>query len=797
MKAPLPIDASPSSPNRRRTGLSLRPSQTIAIIGVLVVVTAVSLCSYFVVSLYDSEVNAIRNRLEIPAHAMAHSTEAIARNADSALRNIQATLRDADRGKLADGALHQIILYRDNISVAISRIAIYDADGVPFLNSASEAPTRGSVADYDFFRHQRAATSDELNVSGLIADPVDSKPEIILSRRIVDRSGAFAGVAAVFIDAGYLQRIFDSLQMPAGTSITAFNNEGRVVVRTPAVHLGDREIELDFSHRPIFATFRDGPRAGSFAKFQTIIGVDRFVAGVGGPNAAFVIAAGWDSRAALASWRSDSLAITTSTAVALLGALALLVYLRRQIGRNEALLSKVSEAELRQRNLMIAIPDAVAIVGESLMIEFANPAAERLYGYGPGELNGVALSALMADSEKDDGFDTARFWVDGSSNTDSTSLQRTAKSKDGTEFPVEISICRYRASDGPKLISVTRDVTVREAKDLALRRNRESLARAQAMAALGSFDRDLLTGVIECSDEFLRIWGFPPDITHPTPETLFARLHPDDRVGFVACREAVLAGEAMPKFEFRIIRPDGEERILHHEYNADFDADGKPTRLFGIIQDITERTNVETVLRRSRENLARAQRVAAIGSFDRDLVTGRTEWSEEFLKIWGVQEGPPLDGSAYLAQLVHPDDRAKFLAGREAAIRDEPVPPLDFRITRPDGELRFLHREFGVIFNEQGRAVRLFGTIQDVTERKRIETELRQSREDLARAQQIAQIGSFSRELSTGKIEWSDAFLRIWGITETETLLSAETLATMVHPADRPVLHAGTRCGSA
>ena len=74
MKAPIPTDASPSSPNRRRIGLSLRPSQTIAIIGALVVVTAVSLCSYFVVSLYDSEVNAIRNRLEIPAHAMAHST---------------------------------------------------------------------------------------------------------------------------------------------------------------------------------------------------------------------------------------------------------------------------------------------------------------------------------------------------------------------------------------------------------------------------------------------------------------------------------------------------------------------------------------------------------------------------------------------------------------------------------------------------------------------------------------------------------------------------------------------------
>ena len=291
--------------------------------------------------------------------------------------------------------------------------------------------------------------------------------------------------------------------------------------------------------------------------------------------------------------------------------------------------------------------------------------------------------------------------------------------------------------------------------------------------------------MLTCSDEFLRIWGFDPEVTHPTLPMLMDRVVPQDREAFIASRVAVLSGTAPPVAEFRIVRPDGDERVLHQEYNADFATDGRPTRLFGIVQDITERKASETALLRSRENLARAQRIAAIGSFDRDLINGRAEWSEEFLKIWGLTTRPPEDTTKYLATMVHPADREKFLAGRDAAVRNESLTPVDFRIMRPDGVERVLHREYGALYDDNGKAIRLFGTVQDITESKAIETELRRSREDLARAQGIAAMGSFSRDIATGRTEWSEEFLRIWGIDATLDLPTAETLANMVHPADR------------
>lgn len=773
------------STSKRAKRLAPRPGHIIALIGGLLVVTAVLGCDYFISSLYDSEVTAIRNRLEIPAHAMAHSVDAIARNADAALRNIQATLENTSGDQFAEEALHQFMLYRDNISIAISRIAIYDAQGKPFLSSVSDPPLKASVAHYDFFRRQAAGNSDQLAVSDLVSDPVDGKPEIVLSRRVVDHAGNFVGVAAVFIDAKYLQNIFDSLDMPAGTSITAFNRDGHILVRTPPVHLGDVDLATDFSLRPIFSAFRDGAEEGRFAKFKTILGVERFVAGIGGKGSPFVIAAGWDTSAALASWREDSFAIGGATLVALAIALALLRYLSEQIGRNDGLLAEVSEAEQRQRNLMTALPDAVAIINDRLEIEFANPAAERIHGYGPGEMNGLSLADIVAYDRKLEDEASARAVLANGEPLKLRILQRLAKRKDGTTLPVEISTCRYSASDGWKLISVIRDVSVRQANDLALRRSREHLARAQRIAAIGSFDRDLVAGRSEWSEEFRKIWGIEGTAPDNPIDFLTSLVHPEDREKFLEGRDAALRNEPVGAGDFRIIRPNGEVRVIHREYGVIFDDEGRAVRLFGTVQDVTERKNIENELRRSREDLARAQQVAMLGSFSRDLASGKTEWSEEFLRIWGIDERFDRPHAEALAAMVHPADREAFIQGRNEALKYGANASLDFRVTRPDGEERILHRDYGIILDENGKATRMFGTVQDITDRKRIEIELRRSRENLARAQRVAGVGSFERDLVTGKWEWSDELYRIHGVDPNDPKVDVDYLRSLVHPEDR------------
>jgi PAS domain S-box-containing protein len=336
-----------------------------------------------------------------------------------------------------------------------------------------------------------------------------------------------------------------------------------------------------------------------------------------------------------------------------------------------------------------------------------------------------------------------------------------------------------------RVFGVVQDVTERKNIEIELRRSRENLARAQRLAGIGSFDHDLVTGKREFSDEFMRIWGLESVPAGPLREILRPMVHPEDRAKFHEMREAAFQNRPVPPWDFRIVRPDGAERIVHPETRVVFDAGGKPIRMYGTVQDITERKQIELELRRSREQLARAHQVAGIGSFARDLVTGELEWSEEFLHIWGINEKPTRGTAEQLLSLVHPEDREKFVDGRNAALERKALPALDFRITRPDGQERILHREYGVVFDDAGKPVRMFGTVQDITERKQIELELRRSRENLARAQRIAGMGSFDHDLITGQDEWSDELYHLYGLTPGHEGSKVDLVWLHIHPEDR------------
>jgi len=321
--------------------------------------------------------------------------------------------------------------------------------------------------------------------------------------------------------------------------------------------------------------------------------------------------------------------------------------------------------------------------------------------------------------------------------------------------------------------------------NLQLNRSRQALARAQRISNVGSFERDLITGKAEFSDQFLRIHGIEPGSPQATLAFIRGLVHPQDLEKVEAYRRATEQGAAQRPIDYRIIRPDGNIRVLHRECEVLFDDAGRPVYQFGTLQDITERKEAELQIARSRESLARAQRIAAIGSFDHDLITDTAEWSDELYRLYGLSpdDGP---GSMALALThVHPEDRAKVRAIFDQVDNGIPSASVDFRIIRRDGVERILHRQTDITFDESGRPIRVFGTLQDVTERRLAEREIQRSRENLARAQRMAKIGSFDHDILTGKAEWSDEMYSILGIENTDVLPGHETLIKLIHPDDR------------
>ncbi len=170
----------------------------------------------------------------------------------------------------------------------------------------------------------------------------------------------------------------------------------------------------------------------------------------------------------------------------------------------------------------------------------------------------------------------------------------------------------------------------------------------------------------------------------------------------------------------------GSKRHYEHNYYPDRSDHGAVMGVSCVVQDVTENRMAEA-LRLSEARLREAQRTAHVGTWEWDMASDTAWWSDEMYRIFGVErEEFPATRDGFLS-FVHPDDRAMVQDAMDSAVRDGQPYTTNFRIHRKDGSQRFLYSSAEVVRN--GEAVRVRGTMQDITERKEAERELREQDE--------------------------------------------------------------------
>lgn len=260
-------------------------------------------------------------------------------------------------------------------------------------------------------------------------------------------------------------------------------------------------------------------------------------------------------------------------------------------------------------------------------------------------------------------------------------------------------------------------------REKRLRRSRERLAEAQRIANLGSWERDFVRDELYWSDETRRIFGWGPeeDVRY---QTFMDAVHPDDRDALRDQQER-LQTEGVPiDLEYRIFRPDGEERVVRERGEGEFDDDGSIRRMAGTVLDITKRVERERELERTHERMELALEATSAVVWDLDVGSGETTFYPTSAVLYGA-DIHTLDG---FLQQVHSEDRTRVEEDLRRGMETGEY-SAEFRIQR-DKETRWISSRGRFDFDSDGRPVRGTGVAQDVTDRKRKEQQLREAKEE-------------------------------------------------------------------
>jgi PAS domain S-box-containing protein len=393
--------------------------------------------------------------------------------------------------------------------------------------------------------------------------------------------------------------------------------------------------------------------------------------------------------------------------------------------------------------------------------------------------------------------------------------------QNGTDFDVEhrivlpggtvkyVHAVAHAGRDGNgelEYMGVITDMTERklaeEEREALARKLEDSNARleeAQRVAHVGHWEWDLETNAIVWSDETYRIFGLQPQERPMDLATNRSMIHPDDREALYGKVDVDLSAGTYPIAEFRVVRPDGEVRtvsaITSKLWKASPDEPNgelpeQPRKLFGTIQDVTnhkraeeERKVLSQDLQENKARLEEAQRLVHIGYFEWNLITGCVTWSDELHRIYGL---PPKAGPVDITminEMIHPDDREHVFRAADEAMRSGTHTAAEHRIIRPDGDVRTVQGLGTIKRDASGVAYELFGTVQDITDRKRAQEALQRSQFYLSEGERLAHIGSWA--FNESGHYWSDELYKIYGRDPKDGAPTVEQYLALIHPQDR------------
>jgi PAS domain S-box-containing protein len=289
-------------------------------------------------------------------------------------------------------------------------------------------------------------------------------------------------------------------------------------------------------------------------------------------------------------------------------------------------------------------------------------------------------------------------------------------------------------NDGGEVVGsvvVARDITERKQMERALRHSeadaREAVSRlslAQEIGHMGDWDWDVATGSVRWSEEVYRIYGVPPSFLTDFA-TITRMIHPEDVKAHLRRVQEFIddAETSASAFSFRIVRPTGDVRHIFQTAAAERDEEGRPTRLFGIQQDVTEVRETEQALVESERRFRRSYDAGLVGVVFWTAEGGITDANDRFLQMLGYTRDELVAGVLDWVALTPPAYAARDQESlEELRTTGRNAVPYEKEYYRKDGSRLPVLITAATLGDEGTTGV---GLVLDISEQKRAEEELR------------------------------------------------------------------------
>ena len=382
------------------------------------------------------------------------------------------------------------------------------------------------------------------------------------------------------------------------------------------------------------------------------------------------------------------------------------------ITEQKKLEEKLKSSEINFRTFFETLDDLILVSNMKGEIIYVNDLVSHKLGFTKVELYKMHLLDLNPAEKRSEAESILGEMLAGNRNSCPLPLVK----KDGVRIPVETRIWFGKWNGEECIFGISKDLS---SEQEALEKFNKIFDNNPALMAITTIPEGIFTDV---NNTFLVKTGYSKnEVIGKTVDELGLFVDPEKQkaAGIELTQNGVLHN-----FELQILTGSG--KVLDGLFSGEIIESQEQKLFLTVMVDVSERKLAEDIVRESESNLAEAQRIAHIGSWEWDMNTNKVKWSKEMFRVFDIDPKTYDGNPSAIIEILHPEDVDMFTQNMNGNRADGNSPTLEYRVIHKDGSIHYIMAEGRMEFGLDGKPYRSVGTVQDVTERKSAEKEIHQ-----------------------------------------------------------------------